>query len=63
VHSISVLFDVVLPILGEIMKHLQWVRVNINAISVCPSFHRNKDHPGVQLFLVYLKAETGQAQE
>lgn len=62
-HSISMLFDVVLSIFGEIVKHPQWVRVNINTISVCPSFHSNKDHPGVQLFLVYLRAETGQAQE
>lgn len=35
----------------------------MNAISVCPSLHSNQNHPGVQLFLVYLRAETGQAQE
>lgn len=63
VHSISVLLDVVLPVLGEIVEHLQRVRANIDAISVCPSLHSNQNHPGVQLFLVYLRAETGQAQE
>lgn len=63
VHSISVLLDVVLPVLGEVVEHLQRVRVNMNAISVCPSLHSNQNHPGVQLFLVYLRAETGQAQE
>lgn len=62
-HSISVLLDVVLPVLGEVVEHLQRVRVNIDAISVCPSLHSNKNHPGVQLLLVYLGAETGQAQE
>lgn len=63
VHSISVLLDVVLPVLGEIVEHLQRVRVDINAISVCPGLHSNENHPGVQLLLVYLRAETGQAQE
>lgn len=62
-HSISVLFDVVLSIFGEIMKHLQRVRVNVNTISVRPGLHSNQNDPGVQLLLVYLRAETGQAQE
>lgn len=63
VHGISVLLDVVLPVLGEIVEHLQRVRVDINAISLCPGLHSNENHPGVQLLLVYLRAETGQAQE
>lgn len=45
------------------MKHLQRVRVNVNTISVRPGFHSNQNDPGVQLLLVYLRAETGQAQE
>lgn len=62
-HSVRVLLDVVLPVLGEVVQHLQGVRVNVDAVSVCPGLHSHQHHPGVQLLLVYLRAETGQAQE
>lgn len=49
VHSISVVFDALLPIFGEIPQHLQGPHADGDVILVCPDLQSNEHHTRVQL--------------
>lgn len=49
VHSVSVVFDALLPIFGEIPQHLHWPHADGDVILVCPDLQGNEHHPRVQL--------------
>lgn len=49
VHSVSVVFDALLPIFGEIPQHLQWPHADGDVILVCPDLQSNEHHTRVQL--------------
>lgn len=48
-HSVSVVFDALLPVLGEIPQHLQWPHADGDVILVCPDLHGNEHHTCMQL--------------
>lgn len=49
VHSVSVVFEALLPIFGEIPQHLQRPHADGDVILVCPDLQSNKHHTRVQL--------------
>lgn len=49
VHSVSVVFDALLPIFGEVPQHLQWPHTDGDVILVCPDLQSNEHHTRVQL--------------
>lgn len=49
VHSVSVVFDALLPIFGEIPQHLQRLHADGDVILVCPDLQSNEHHTRVQL--------------
>lgn len=49
VHSVSVVFDALLPIFGEIPQHLQRPHADGDVILVCPDLQSNEHHTCVQL--------------
>lgn len=49
VHSVSVVFEALLPIFGEIPQHLQRPHADGDVILVCPDLQSNEHHTRVQL--------------
>ncbi len=48
-HSICMVFDALLPVLGEISQHFQWPHADGDVILVCPDLHRNEHHTCMEL--------------
>lgn len=48
-HSICVMFDVLLSVLRKISKHFQWLHTDWDLIFVCPDLHGNEYHTCMEL--------------
>lgn len=61
-YSVDVLLDA-LPVPGELVEHVHRVGGDINVVLLSPGLHGHQDNPGIELLLVNLRVDTGQAQE
>lgn len=56
-HSISLVFDALLPIFGEIPQYLLRLHADGDVILVCPDLQSNEHHTRVQLLFEDLPLE------